>query len=320
MVAREVDFDVVVIGGANTDYLIRGAALPGPGATVDGQEFQEAPGGKGANQAVAAARLGARVAFLGKVGADARGQALLDRLRAEGIETSGVLRQPGAVTGVALVMVDAQGEKQIMTAPGANHLLGAEEIARASELIARARVALLQLELPLPAVEAAARLSRAAGAVVVLDPAPPRELPEELLRDVHVLRPNAAEAEVLTGVRVEDAASARRAAENLLRRGVGTVVVGAPGGNLLLSPELELWLPHLQVQAVDATGAGDAFAAALAASLARGEGLAYGARFANAAAALKTTRLGAQAGLPQRAEVEQLLRSAAAAQILGKGR
>src|SRR5262245_20076069 len=238
MAAGQLDLDIVVIGGANTDYLIRGPELPAPGETIDGQEFQEAPGGKGANQAVAAARLGARAAFLGKVGADARGKALLERLGAEGVETSAVLADPGAATGVARVMVDAQGEKQIMTAPGANHLLSAEEVARTAGLIARARVALLQLELPPATVAAAVRLSRAGGAVVVLDPAPSRELPEELLRDVHVLRANAAEAEVLTGVRVLDAASARRAAENLLRRGVGAAVLGAPGGTQLLSPEL----------------------------------------------------------------------------------
>ncbi len=309
---RQVDLDVVVIGGANTDYLIRGAVLPKPGSTVDGQEFQEGPGGKGANQAVGAARLGARVAFLGKVGTDARGKALLERLGAEGVEASAALREADAPTGVALVMVDAEGEKQIMTAPGANHRLSADEVARASELIARARVVLLQLELPLPAVEAAARLGRAAGATVVLDPAPARELPEELLRDVHVIRPNAAEAEVLTGVRVDDAASAKRAGENLLRRGAGAAIVGAPGGNLLLSPEAELWLPQLEVRVVDATGAGDAFAAALAVCLARGEGLLHAARFANVAAAMKTTKLGAQAGLPRREEVEQLARSSRA--------
>ena len=310
MGAQQPDLDLIVFGGANTDYLIRGPQLPAPGSTVDGQEFQEAPGGKGANQAVAAARLGARVAFIGKVGGDARGRALLDGLQAEGVRIEGALADAGAATGVALIMVDAQGEKQIMTAPGANHQLTVEDVSRASALIARARVALLQLELPLPAVEAAARLSRAAGAIVVLDPAPPRELPEELLRDVHVIRPNAAEAEVLTGVRVDDPDAARRAAQNLLRRGVGAALIGAPGGSLLVSPEAELWLPQLDVKVVDATGAGDAFVAALAVCLGRGEGLAQAARFANAAAALATTQLGARAGLPRREAVEQLARSA----------
>jgi len=300
------ELDVVVIGGANTDFLVRGASLPAPGSTREGEEFQEAPGGKGANQALAVARLGARVAFIGRVGSDARGKALLNRLSAEGVDVRAVSIDPVAETGVALVMVDAQGEKQIMTAPGANHRVHAEDIAGAAALIAKASVVLLQLELPLPAVEAAIQLARASGAHVVLDPAPPRELSEELLRDVHILRCNAAEAEVLTGIAVSDAASARKAAENLLRRGVGAVVIGAPAGNLLCSAEVQLWVPHLRVNVVDATGAGDAFAAALAVCIAQGDELSRATRYANTAAALKTTKLGAQAGLPTRAEVERL--------------
>ncbi|MEO8185320.1 MAG: ribokinase [Deltaproteobacteria bacterium] len=301
--------DVVVIGGANTDFLVRGQVLPKPGATVEGDVFQEAPGGKGANQAVAAARLGARVAFLGRVGSDARGRALLEQLRAEGVDVQAVSVDPAAPTGVALVMVDARGEKQILTAPGANHRLSADEILEASKLVARAKVVLLQLELSPAATDAAVHLARAAGARVVLDPAPPRALMEELLRDVHVMRANATEAEVLTGLPITDRSSARAAAENLLRRGVGAAIVGAPGGNWLASPEGGLWLPHLSVHPVDATGAGDAFAAALSVCLARGEELRVATRFASAAAALKTTKLGAQAGLPTNEEVVSLLQS-----------
>ena len=306
----EANFDVVVIGGSNTDFLVRGATLPRPGVTLDGEVFQEAPGGKGANQAVAAARLGARVAFVGRVGADERGKRLVDQLASEGVDVRAVTIDPELATGVALIMVDAQGEKQIMTAPGANHRFSAQHATEASPIIARARVVLLQLELPLPAVEAAAGLARAAGARVLLDPAPSRPLLEELLRDVHVIRPNAAEAEALTGVQVTDPASARLAGNNLLRRGVGAAIVGTPGGNLLVTPEQELWLPHYSVHAIDATGAGDAFAAALAVCLARGDELPVAARFANAAAALKTTRLGAQAGLPTNEQVLSFLGSA----------
>lgn len=300
------EFDVVVIGGANTDFLVRGSSLPAPGSTREGQEFQQAPGGKGANQALAAARLGARVAFIGRVGSDDQGSALLAQLAAEGVDVRAVALDPVVHTGVALIMVDAQGQKQIMTAPGANHRVTVEDIAGNAELIAAARVVLLELELPLPAVEAAVHLARAGGAHVVLDPAPPRELSEELLRDVHVLRLNAAEAEVLTNVVVTDASSAQRAAQNLLRRGVGAVVIGAPGGNLLFSPEVQLWVPHLRVNVVDATGAGDAFAAALAVCIAEGDELLRATRYANTAAALQTTKLGAQAALPTRAEVERL--------------
>lgn len=304
---NERNLDVLVIGGANTDFLVRGPTLPAPGSTVEGEIFQEAPGGKGANQAVAAARLGARVAFLGRVGADDRGTAVLTRLRSEHVSIQHVTVDLWAPTGVALVMVGADGEKLIMTAPGANRHLTAQDLARAGELIARARVLLIQLELPLPVIEAAIHRARAAGARVVLAPAPARELTDALLQEVEVIRPNAAEAEVLTGIKVTDIASAMRAAEDLLRRGVAAAVVGAPGGNLLVSSEFEEWFPHLSVRAVDATGAGDAFAAALAVSMARGEDLRSAAQFATAAAALKTTRLGAQAGLPTREEVRLFL-------------
>ena len=301
------DLDLVVVGGANTDFLVKGAELPRAGTTVQGETFQEAAGGKGANQAVAAARLGARVAFVARVGADDRGTRLIERLAGEGVDTSHVKRHPRAASGVALVMVDAGGEKQIMTAPGANRELTVADVQAAAPWIARARVLLVQLEVPLATVEAALRLARSAGAHTVLDPAPPRPLSSEMLRDVHVIRPNAAEAEALTGVEVKDEASARKAAENLIERGAGAAVVAAPGGNLLLSSEVELWVPHIPVRAVDATGAGDAFAAAFAVALAEDHSLSSAARFAGAAAALKTTKLGAQAGLPTRDEVLALL-------------
>jgi ribokinase len=298
--ADEGSLDVVVIGGANTDFLVRGTSLPKPGSTIEGLEFQQASGGKGANQAVAVARLGAKVAFVGCVGADERGAALLAGLKAEGVDVHAMSIHAATETGVALIMVDAEGEKQIMTAPGANRHLTARDVAKATALIAKARVVLMQLEVPLPAIEAAIDLARSTNACLILDPAPPRELPDDLLRAVHVIRPNAAEAEFLTGVKVTDRTTGKAAA-------VRTVVIGVPGGNLLLSQEQDHWLPHYSVKAVDATGAGDAFAGALAVCIARNEDLSYAARFANAAAALKTTKLGAQAGLPRRSEVEFFL-------------
>jgi ribokinase len=300
-------FDVVVVGGANFDYLVKGPALPTGGATVRGALFQEAPGGKGANQAVAVARLGGRVALVACVGADERGDRIVQRLVEERVDTRHVVRDAVAPTGVALIAVGGSGEKQIITAPGANDRLAPSAVEAAANVIANAATVLLQLEVPLETVESAIRLARAAGALVVLDPAPAIPLREEVLRDVHVLRPNASEARVLTGVEVSDRASARHAAENLLRRGVRAACVGAPGGNLLLSDEGETWLPHLEVEVVDETGAGDAFAGALALALAQGEDAADAARFAHVAAALATTRIGAQAGLPRRDAVLELL-------------
>lgn len=299
--------DVLVVGGANTDFVVRGSSLPRPGTTIEGETFLQCPGGKGANQAVGAARLGARVVFIGRVGDDDRGRVLIDAMRAEGIDTTHVVCDREAETGVALCMVAADGEKQILTAPGANCRLTPDDVNAAASCIANAKVVLVQLEVPLETVEVAVRLGRAAGARVILDPAPAKLLGEELLVDLHVIRPNAAEAEALTAVEVTCRASARAAADNLLRRGVGTVVIGAPGGDLVVTDDHELWLPHLPVDAIDATGAGDAFAAALACSLAHGDDLPHAARFANAAAALTTTRLGAQAAMPRRDEVLRLL-------------
>ena len=300
-------FDVVVVGGANVDYLVKGAELPKPGATVTGQLFQEASGGKGANQAVAIARLGGRAAFIACVGSDQRGEALVERLVEECVDTSAIVRHSTAPTGVALIAVDASGEKQIVWAPGANERLTPSSIAAAADLFTSTKIVLLQLEIPFETVEAAIRLARAAGVRVVLDPAPAAPLREAILRDVHVIRPNAFEAWVLTGIEVRDRTSARRAADNLIRRGVRAACVGAPGGNLLVSDEGETWLPHLPVEVVDATGAGDAFAGALALALAEGSNLAHAARFAHAASALATTKVGAQAALPRRDAVMTLL-------------
>jgi ribokinase len=299
--------DVLVVGGALMDYLVKGPSLPRPGTTVQGTSFQKAPGGKGANQAIAAARLGAAVAFIGRIGIDRDGDEILLRLSAEHVDTRFVLRDPNQHTGVALVMVDEAGEKQILTAPGASRNLCVADIDAARERMIGAKVVLAQLEAPLDTVAAALRVARAAGARVLLDPAPPQPLTEDVLRTVHVLRPNATEAEVLSGVAVRDRMSARKAADNLMHRGAGAVCIGAPGGNLVVSSDAELWLPHLPVDVVDTTGAGDAFAGALATALAGGQDLANAAHFAHAAAALATTKLGAQASLPRRSEVLELL-------------
>lgn len=306
---EQAEWDVVVVGGANTDYLVRGAKLPAAGETSEGEDFQEAPGGKGANQAIAAARLGARVAFVARIGDDARGESLLSRLQAEGVETRYIVRDPTAPTGVALIMVDQAGQKQILTSPGANRRLSVADIDAAAPALKGAKVVLSQLETPLESVRQAFHLGRHAMAKTVLDPAPAIPLPDELLRLIDVIRPNAIEAGVLTDVPVVDRASARRAAELLIRRGVGAVVVQAGDeGNLLVWREGEHWLPKLPVRTIDATGAGDAFAAALAVGLAEGKSLVEAATFGNAAAALATTQLGAQAGLPRRDAVLELLR------------
>jgi ribokinase len=298
----------MVVGGVNMDYLVKGERLPGPGETLEGELFQEAPGGKGANQAVAVARLGCRVALIARTGTDDRGKRMLDQLTGEGVDVGYIRRDDAAPTGVALIMVDRSGEKQILTAPGANRRLTEDDVAAAKETVASAKVLLAQLEVPLPAVALALRLARAARVKTVLDPAPAVPLPDDVLQLVDLIRPNASEAETLTGVPVHDRTSAARAARVLLKRGVGAAVVQAgEAGNLLVTPDDERFLPKIPVESVDATGAGDAFAAGLAVGLAEQRSLAEAAVLGNAAAALATTKLGAQAGLPRREEVLRLL-------------
>jgi len=306
------EWDVVVVGGANTDYLVQGSALPKPGETIDGETFQTASGGKGANQAVAAARLGARVAFVGRLGNEERGDEIMHILGREGIDTRYVSRDRNAPTGVALVMVDKAGEKQIMTAPGANHRLSEKDVERAAKVIRKARVVLMQFEVPSKTVLNTARLAREAGAKVVLDPAPPRRTSRELLGWIDLIRPNASEAKALTGISVTNRASARRAAQKLFATGVRAAALQAGDeGNLLVWQVRdggECWIPKMRVKTVDATGAGDAFIAALAVALAEGQPFEVAGIFASAAAALATTKVGAQAGLPARRKVLALMR------------
>ena len=248
---------VVVMGGINSDFLVKGARLPRPGESVLGRVFQEGSGGKGANQAVAASRLGARALLIGKVGTDERGDRVLRRLAAEDVDVLGVKRDDGASTGAAVVVVDDAGEKQIMAALGANGWLSEADVEAAKDAIASANVLLAQLEVPVPAVHQALRLAKGAGLTTVLDPAPAVPLPDDLLRLVDVIRPNASEAETLTGVAVRDRASAKQAAGVLLERGVPAAVVQAGDeGDLLVARDEEILLPRHHVDSVDATGAG----------------------------------------------------------------
>ena len=301
-------WDIAVVGGANMDYLVRGRALPKPGETVMGDLFQEAPGGKGANQAVAATRLGARAGLVARVGRDERGKAIVKRLKKEGVATKYIDKDEKEATGVALILVGQGGEKEILTAPGANLQLNINQIRDAAKMIQSARILLAQLEVPLEALMLTVRLAHQAGAKVFLDPSPPISLPDELLQMVSVIKPNASEAEALTGIQVRDRNSARNAAKALIERGVGAVAVQAGDeGNLIVTSQHEHWFPKIPVQSVDATGAGDAFAAALAVALLEERPWQEAGAWASAAAALKTTKLGAQAGLPTRDQILALL-------------
>jgi ribokinase len=302
-----LEWDVVVLGGINTDYLIRGPQLPGPGTSLGGEMFLEAPGGKGANVAVAAARLGVRTAIIGRVGDDERGRALIDGLTREGVHAVHVGMDDTAPTGAAVIQVDRNGQKQILAALGANLRLTPAHVEAATETIRASRVVVMQLEVPLECVEMAARIASDSRVRIVFDPAPPRPLSDELLTRIEVLRANAAEIEALTGVHVSDRQSAGAGARALLARGVSAAIVAAGQGNLLVWKSGEEWIPEMPALRVDTTGAGDAFAAGLAVALADGQPLPDAARFASGVAALKTTALGAQTALPRRRDLQTYL-------------
>lgn len=299
---------IVVVGSSNTDMVVKGPRIPRPGETVIGGQFVMAPGGKGANQAVAAARLGAEVTFVARVGRDIFGDQAIAGYEKEGIRTEHIVRDPEHGTGVALILVDDRGENLISVASGANNALGPADVDRAAEAIRAADVLLIQLETPLETVAHAAELAAAAGVTVVLDPAPApaAPLPAALLRHVAVIKPNENEAERLTGIAVCDEATARQAAEKLLALGVRRAIVtlGAKGA-LWTDGQRSGFVPGLSVQAVDSTAAGDAFSGGLACALARRLSMDDAVLYASAVGALSVTRMGAQPSLPTQREVEQ---------------
>jgi ribokinase len=303
---------IVVVGSSNTDMVVRVPSLPRPGETVIGGTFFTARGGKGANQAVAAARAGGSVALIACVGDDALGDETLDALAADGIAVDGVRRMPGTRSGVALILVDELGENSIAVAPGANALLAPEQVAACAELLAPGDVLLTQLETPLDSVMAAVQAARAAAARVILNPAPARDLPDELLQLVSVLTPNKAEAARLAGAQMGEECKLDDVATALLRRGVGAVVItlGAAGSYVATTEHRET-IPGHRVEARDTTGAGDVFNGALAVALAEQMSLGEAVRFANAAAAISVTRDGAQLAAPRRAEILRLLEGGA---------
>lgn len=299
---------VLVVGSANVDYTVALARLPRPGETVSEGTLLVSHGGKGANQAVAARRLGAEVHFIGCVGDDAAGRGIREALAAEGIDVGGLVATGEAATGTALIAVDADGRNQIAVAPGANRRLDIGTVAARRADFEWADVLVCQLETPLATVRWALEEARRRGVTTILNPAPVPDATLDVWGLVDYVTPNAGEAGRLAGVEVGDTASAVEAARALQTLGVGTVVVtlGADGA-LGLSAAGVRHVPGFAVTAVDTTAAGDTFNAALAVALGEHTPLDAGLRFANAAAALACTRWGAQPSLPRRDEIGRLL-------------
>ncbi len=301
---------IVVVGSLNMDLVIRAAALPAPGETVRGEPFHTFPGGKGANQAVAAARLGADVAMIGRVGTDSFGRELKEILQSSGADLSMVEDTTGVATGTAIITVDPQGQNTIVISAGANGALTPEDMDRLGEVIGRARVLLLQLEIPLETVAAAVDLAASKGVRVILNPAPYHDLPPSLLQKLDCLIPNDVEAGYLSGIRVDGLESAKRAAKRIMELGVRSVVVTlGRNGALWADGESLVHVPAYKVEALDETAAGDAFIGCLAAGLVGLKAFPQALKTAAACGALTATKLGAQSSLPSREELNRFLKS-----------
>lgn len=298
---------VVVVGSLNMDLVTRAQRLPGPGETLSGDSFVTVSGGKGANQAVAAARLGARVAMIGCVGDDAYGEHLRTALLAEQINCQGVTTIAGESTGIASIVVDASGQNSIIIVAGGNGCLTPEVVDRFDTLLSDAQVIICQLEVPTQTVAHVLHRARELGKTVILNPAPATTaLPEHWCALIDYLIPNETEAAILSGVAVDSLASAERAAQSLLATGVGKVIItlGEQGAVCVSGQGVEHY-PAPRVVAVDSTAAGDTFVGGFAAALAQGRSDSEAIRFAQKAAALSVTRAGAQPSIPSSAEVHR---------------
>lgn len=295
---------IVVLGSCNTDMVIKSNRLPIPGETILGGTFMMNPGGKGANQAVAAARLGGDVTFITKTGNDLFGKQSIELYGSENINTDYILSDADLPSGVALISVDTSGENCIVVASGANGTLMPEDLADAENTICSAGILLMQLEIPMETVEYAAAIANKNGVKVILNPAPAQALSDKLLSNVSLLIPNKTEAEIISGIKVTDWQSARQAADIICSKGVDTVIITLSSMGALLKDGNKYYeIPSVKVQPVDATAAGDTFCGALSVAIAEGKPLVEAIAFANKCAAITVTRMGAQVSIPYRKEI-----------------
>lgn len=299
---------ILVIGSSNTDLVVRTPRFPAPGETLIGGEFDTFAGGKGANQAVAACRLGGEVTFVTKIGMDSFGESALTGFEKEGIHTQFVFKDKQLPSGVAMIMLDENGQNSIIVAPGANQALSEENIRSVSRALEETDLLLLQLEVPLDTVLFSIRQAHELGKRVILNPAPAVDLPVDIYPLIDVITPNESEAKILTGIEVVDKSTASKAASRFLDLGVRHVVITmGDQGVFYKDTESEIVLPAQKTQVVDTTGAGDIFNGALAICLAEGRSWEAALKFATIAASIGVGRMGAQASVPCRAEVDQLL-------------
>lgn len=302
---------VVVVGSLNMDLVIKAEQQPQTGETVLGDEFGMFTGGKGFNQAIAAARSGAEVAMVGRLGRDLFGDELMSVLTADKIDGRFVVRDAEVGTGIASISIGPEGDNRIVVVPRANMRLTVEDVERSSSCIAAADILLLQLEVPIEAFQNAAEIARANGTLVILDPAPAQDLPDSFIGLADILTPNELETESLSGVNVSDQRGVEQAAQIIFDKGVPTVVLTlGDRGALLLTADLKKTVPAYPVNVVDTTAAGDAFCGALATALARGKTIEDALTFANAAGALAVTVLGAGPAIPTSEAITEFLTSA----------
>lgn len=295
---------ILVVGSSNTDMTVKTRHIPKPGETVLGGDFTMGPGGKGANQAVAAARLGGDVEFICKVGRDLFGKNAIEHYKSEGLRTGGILFS-GQPSGVALISVDESGENCIVVASGANGDFCTADIEACRASLESCSILLLQLEIPVPAVALAAEIAHKAGAMVVLNPAPSAALPEEIFRNVDLFIPNETELSDFSGIPVSDAGSAFKAAQAMRAKGVGKLIVtmGSKGA-LICDGDSPVTVPAQKVRAVDTTAAGDTFCGALCVAISEGRSLLEATEFATRASALTVQKMGAQNSIPFRKDLQ----------------
>jgi ribokinase len=296
---------IVVIGSSNTDMVVKADRLPVPGETILGGKFMMNAGGKGANQAVAVSRLGGKVFFITKTGNDLFGKRSIEMFREENIDTDYVFSDMNNPSGVALIMVDENGENSIVVASGSNGTLSNEDIDKARSLIESADILLMQLEVPIETLEYAAKIAHEKKVKVVLNPAPAAFLSNEFLKCVNIIIPNKTEAEMLSGIKIEDWETARKAAETIGGKGIENVIVtlGSKGA-LIKEDDTFHEVPVEKIKAVDSTAAGDTFCGAFCVALSEGKSLLGAVNFANKAAGISVTREGAMSSIPYRNEIQ----------------